>query len=536
MMDAGTPVHSLLRPTDADEVVITSSSAPSTLPNSVVASPGPRVLLPGVESGGEGQEHQGGEASSKGQASTRESFSRATMDRSIAAKMYIEQYYDNLLKSARDRGERRQLLEKKMENLHLSNKEQNDLRKDLDKKESEHIRMKRTKLSPKDFVTIRIIGRGAFGEVHLVRRKSNDHIYAMKKLRKSEMLKKEQVAHVRAERDILAIANNGWVVKLYCSFQDETYLYLVMEYLPGGDMMTMLIKYDIFTEEAARFYIAETVLAIESIHQLNFLHRDIKPDNLLLDDRGHIKLTDFGLCTGFQRMHSSSFYQKLVGEAMTIKLKLASETMLTRTERIASWKKMRRTLAYSAVGTPDYTAPEVFLQIGYGEECDWWSVGVIMFEMLIGYPPFLSDNSTETCLKILNCRETLRFPDDVPISREARDLIERLVCERSERLGVNGAEEIKAHPFFRGVPWDSLREVTAPFVPTLKGPDDSSNFEIYEELPDPGDSLPSGIKGLKTQDLPFIGYTFKNFDHKEKRKQAQDKSRPTLDDIFTDSR
>jgi len=274
------------------------------------------------------------------------------------------------------------------------------------------------------------------------------------------------------------------------------------------------------------------LLAIDSVHKLGYIHRDIKPDNLLLDEKGHVKLTDFGLCTGFHRMHTSAFYQKLVGEAMTIKRKLVAETPLTRTERIASWKKARRTLAYSAVGTPDYTAPEVFLQIGYGEECDWWSLGVIMFEMLIGYPPFLSDNSTETCLKIINCKETLRFPEDIRISHDAQDLIERLVCDRSTRLGGGntGVEEIKSHPFFRGVNWDTLREQIAYFIPTLTSPTDTSNFEEYEPLDDedvashvhqhhhasPKEGhTPQGVRKIKVpteKDLPFIGYTYKAFD------------------------
>jgi serine/threonine kinase 38 len=149
----------------------------------------------------------------------------------------------------------------------------------------------------------------------LVQKKDTGHVYAMKILRKSDMLAKEQVAHVRAERDILEKADNPWVVKMFYSFQDSVNLYLIMEFLPGGDLMTMLINREILTNEETQFYIAESLIAIDSIHQLGFIHRDIKPDNLLLDDRGHIKLSDFGLCTGLKRAHTTEFYRSLTPSA-----------------------------------------------------------------------------------------------------------------------------------------------------------------------------------------------------------------------------
>ena len=157
-----------------------------------------------------------------------------------------------------------------------------------------------------------MIGKGSFGEVRVVQKVDTGKIYAMKTLRKSEMLKKDQLAHVRAERDVLAESNSPWVVQLYYSFQDSAYLYLLMEFLPGGDLMTMLIKYDTFSEDVTRFYIAECVLALEGIHQLGFIHRDIKPDNILIDRKGHIKLSDFGLSTGFHKQHDNAYYQKLL--------------------------------------------------------------------------------------------------------------------------------------------------------------------------------------------------------------------------------
>ncbi|CAL1270914.1 unnamed protein product [Larinioides sclopetarius] len=160
------------------------------------------------------------------------------------------------------------------------------------------------------FHKIRTIGIGAFGEVALVRKVDANQLYAMKTLRKSDVLKRNQVAHVKAERDILAEADNEWVVKLYYSFQDDENLYFVMDFIQGGDLMSLLIKLGVFSEELARFYIAELVLAVESVHKMGFIHRDIKPDNILIDRDGHIKLTDFGLCTGFRWTHNSKYYQR----------------------------------------------------------------------------------------------------------------------------------------------------------------------------------------------------------------------------------
>ena len=227
-----------------------------------------------------------------------------------AYKFYMEQHVENVLKSHQQRQQRRIQLENEMAQVGLSEEAQCQMRRMLHKKESNYIRLKRAKMDKMHFDKIKTLGIGAFGEVALVRKKDTDQLYAMKTLRKSDVLRRNQANHVKAERDILAEADNEWVVKLYYSFQDKYNLYFVMDYIPGGDMMSLLIKFSIFKESLARFYIAELVSAIESVHKMGFIHRDIKPDNILIDKDGHIKLTDFGLCTGFRWTHNSKYYQK----------------------------------------------------------------------------------------------------------------------------------------------------------------------------------------------------------------------------------
>eukprot|EP01105_Mastigella_eilhardi_P001220 TRINITY_DN114_c0_g1_i5.p1 TRINITY_DN114_c0_g1~~TRINITY_DN114_c0_g1_i5.p1 ORF type:complete len:712 (+),score=213.94 TRINITY_DN114_c0_g1_i5:239-2374(+) len=400
-----------------------------------------------------------------------------TVSASLSCKIWIENYYEKLIQGMKEHEKRRELLEQQMDLKHLSKKERSGLRKQLAQLEGVYLRMKRSKMTLSDFNVISVIGRGAFGEVLLARKKDTNELVAVKKLLKKKMLKKNQMAHVRAERDVLVAAHNDnpWVVKLLYSFQDEEYLYLVMEFLPGGDMMSLLIKYDIFSENQTRFYVVELLLAIESVHANGYIHRDIKPDNLIFDHQGHLKLTDFGLCTGFHKMHSTEFYNKILKEAKKKQLKNITDRKYDRVRH-------RRVMAYSTVGTPDYTCPEVINEIGYGAECDFWSVGCILFEMLAGYPPFAADSSSETCHNISNWRQTFEFPKDKQFSPEAKDLISRLLCDKEHRLGYQtGVTEIKAHPFFKGVVWENFRETTKPpFIPELRNSEDLSNFDRSE--------------------------------------------------------
>jgi hypothetical protein len=227
-----------------------------------------------------------------------------------AFRFYMEQHYDNLIRQVKEREERRSKLERDMLELGIADDMKPQLRLLLQQKESNYNRLKRVKLNKDMFIRIQTLGVGAFGEVVLVQKRDTLQLFAMKILRWSEVVRRNQIAHVKAERDILAEADNDWVVKLYWSFRDDDCLYFILEYIPGGDLMGLLIKQEIFSEELARFYIAELVVAIENVHKLGFIHRDIKPDNILIDKQGHIKLTDFGLCTGFRPSHSSQAYKQ----------------------------------------------------------------------------------------------------------------------------------------------------------------------------------------------------------------------------------
>ena len=238
--------------------------------------------------------------------------SQHTKEKATRAKVMLETFYTSLGSQHKSRNLRLSKLEESLQSdPHLTDLAKLERRRQHAARETEYLRLKRAKLGVEDFEPLKVIGKGAFGEVRLVQKIDTGHVYAMKVLRKAEMVEKEQVAHVRAERDILVEVDHTWVVKMFYSFQDAEALYLVMEFLPGGDLMTLLMKKDTLPEEAAQFYMAETALAIETIHQLGFIHRDIKPDNLLLDSRGHVKLSDFGLCTGLQKSHRTDYYRDL---------------------------------------------------------------------------------------------------------------------------------------------------------------------------------------------------------------------------------
>uniref|UniRef100_A0A8C4PX64 non-specific serine/threonine protein kinase n=1 Tax=Eptatretus burgeri TaxID=7764 RepID=A0A8C4PX64_EPTBU len=343
----------------------------------------------------------------------------------------------------------------------------------LQRYEKAVMNVRELRMKVEDYESLKIIGRGAFGEVQLVRHKSTQKVYAMKLLHKFEMIKRSESAFFWEERDIMAFANSPWVVQLFYAFQDDRFLYMVMEYMPGGDLVNLMSNYDM-PEKWARFYTAEVVLALDAIHSMDFIHRDVKPDNMLLDKLGHLKLADFGTC-----------------------MKMNSEGMVR---------------CETAVGTPDYISPEVLKSQGghgyYGRECDWWSVGVFLYEILVGDTPFYAESLVGTYGKIMDHENSLTFPSDVDISKNAKSLICAFLTE-SVRLGRNGVKEVKSHDFFKNDQWtwENIRESIAPVIPELSSDTDTSNFDEIERNKGDEETFPVP-KAFAGNQLPFVGFTY----------------------------
>nr|XP_012151796.1 PREDICTED: microtubule-associated serine/threonine-protein kinase 3 isoform X6 [Megachile rotundata] len=311
-----------------------------------------------------------------------------------------------------------------------------------------------------DYEVLKLISNGAYGAVYLVKEKTTRQRFAMKKINKNNLMLRNQVEQVFAERDIMSFTDNPFVVSMYCSFETKKHLCLVMEYVEGGDCANLLKNIGPLPPDMARFYFAETVLAVEYLHSYGIVHRDLKPDNLLITALGHIKLTDFGL----SKMGLMSLATNLY------------EGYIDRDTRQFSDKQV--------FGTPEYIAPEVILRQGYGKPVDWWSMGIILYEFLIGCVPFFGDTPEELFAHTVNESvdrvDDIEWPDedDWPVQPEAKDIITALLQQSPrDRLGTGGSHEVKEHLYFYGVNWNSLLRQKAEFVPQLVNDEDTSYFD-----------------------------------------------------------
>ncbi|KAF1925867.1 kinase-like protein [Didymella exigua CBS 183.55] len=521
----------------------------------------------------------------------------ATVEQAAVAKIFFESHFNQLLSTqVSPRSLRRRQLERKIFAMALPNEQRQYKRQRWYAAETHHLRQTRVMKSKtiarqnikgvhiSNYDIVRVLGKGSFGVVRLVREKSDNinsssgsssdaghnnmntssgigvrpslpvrkakQVYAMKVIRKSDMLRNSQEGHLRAERDFLVASENSrWVVPLVASFQDNTNLYLVMEYMMGGDFLGLLLREDILDEGAARFYIAQMILCIEEAHKMNWIHRDIKPDNFLITASGHLKISDFGLAFDGHWMHNQGYYHEqrhgllqdldleVQGDEQDVDEERKRQAALKTTDSvngqaafrqryglkqdaanrpILDWlnRTQRRQFAKSVVGTSQYMAPEVIRGEDYDGRCDWWSVGIILFECLYGYTPFFQDNRQKTKERILEHKHHLHFPTDsrfqrptkdrvrlMPVSRNAIELIMRLLDDRQNRLSCkryrendwvlrdkaigtrryrslrstghivypNDAEDIKAHPFFRHTQWSTLHLARPPIVPRVHG-------------------------------------------------------------------
>jgi serine/threonine kinase 38 len=422
--------------------------------------------------------------------------SQLTYEKVIVAKKYIERKYN--LKSLKNL-EWNGIIDK-IDTLNISDKDKEKIKKEIYDKEMYKYRKKREKQSIQDYESLEIIGRGAFGEVHVCKEKKTGNIVAIKKIKKSVIETKNQIIHIRNEQLLMSKIKSPWIVDLKASFQEGDYLYLVMDYLPGGDLMSLLIKKDILTEKEAKFYIAEIISAVESIHNLHCIHRDIKPDNILIDKNGHIKLSDFGLAKV-----SDSLYNN---DLNIIKFNNDNNED----------DNFKHEKNYSCVGTAYYVAPEVLNKKGYGPEIDWWSVGIIFYEMLCGYAPFCSKETSRVCYKILHWEKFLEIPRKIKLSKNAEDLIKKMINNPNLRLGKNGVLEIKNHPFFNDIDWDNLLNMKPPFIPNLSS---DSDVKYFEKFPMKEPFYPPEPKHKKRNDIEYIEYTFKTSNNEEKNLEEE---------------
>ncbi|KAK8010942.1 hypothetical protein PG990_009907 [Apiospora arundinis] len=319
------------------------------------------------------------------------------------------------------------------------------------------------KLKIEDFDLLKVVGKGSFGKVMQVRKKDTNRIYALKTIRKAHIISRSEVAHTLAERSVLAQINNPFIVPLKFTFQSPEKLYFVLAFVNGGELFHHLQKEQRFDVNRARFYTAELLCALECLHGFNVIYRDLKPENILLDYQGHIALCDFGLC----------------------KLDMKDED---------------RTNTFC--GTPEYLAPELLMGNGYNKTVDWWTLGVLLYEMLTGLPPFYDENTNEMYRKILS--EPLHFPGP-------EDLLTKLLNRDPEhRLGAGGSAEIKAHPFFHAIDWRKLlqRKYEPTFKPRVTDALDVTNFDEDFTQEKPQDSFVDGPMLSQTMQDQFQGFSY----------------------------
>ncbi|KAJ1647105.1 serine/threonine-protein kinase dbf2 [Coemansia asiatica] len=473
-----------------------------------------------------------------------------------AAQVYFLEYYVDHLTYIANRRRRLEDFKNAIRSVQTTRQHVQDSWTTHCASESAILRRRRNRTREREFDVLAQIGQGGYGQVFLARKRDTGEVCALKKMAKKLLVKLGEVQHILTERDILRTSRSEWLVKLLYSFQDQHSLYLAMEYVPGGDVRTLLNQNGILRHQIARFYIGEMLVAVAALHSFGYFHRDLKPENFLVDAGGHIKLTDFGLSHG----HLS----RPTLEAMKKKLDRVKDQEVvyhSSSEKRSFYKSMRQDempRAYSIVGSPDYMAPEILYtslamdqqkkkkrqggagtsdaaagpladaHLGYDFRVDYWSLGCILYEFLASYAPFTGPSADDVWRNVYHWSKAFHRPEfdsheaEENLHPEAWDLITRLVCHRGERLcSVN---EAAAHPYFRGMSLNSLRATELPpFVPELQSETDKAYFddfsnpndmELYRDVYNKRKELDSLVDSQNAADgvdpAAFIGFTYRH--------------------------
>ncbi|CAI4858935.1 ADM_collapsed_G0058430.mRNA.1.CDS.1 [Saccharomyces cerevisiae] len=393
-------------------------------------------------------------------------------------------------------------------------------------REHEVLRKRRLKPKHKDFQILTQVGQGGYGQVYLAKKKDSDEICALKILNKKLLFKLNETNHVLTERDILTTTRSDWLVKLLYAFQDPESLYLAMEFVPGGDFRTLLINTRILKSGHARFYISEMFCAVNALHELGYTHRDLKPENFLIDATGHTKLTDFGLAAGTVSNERIESMKIRLEEVKNLEFPAFTERSIEDRRKI--YHNMRKTeinYANSMVGSPDYMALEVLEGKKYDFTVDYWSLGCMLFESLVGYTPFSGSSTNETYENLRYWKKTLRRPrtEDrrAAFSDRTWDLITRLIADPINR--VRSFEQVRKMSYFAEINFETLRTSSPPFIPQLDDETDAGYFDDFtneEDMAKYADVFKrqnklSAMVDDSAVDSKLVGFTFRHRDGKQ---------------------
>lgn len=389
-------------------------------------------------------------------------------------------------------------------------------------KESQYLRLRRVRTSLKEFTILAMLGKGGYGQVYLCRKVDTGEVLALKQMKKSRFTDRNEVHRVKKEREVMTKTDSIWLARLKYCFQSQHYLYMAMEYIPGGDLKTLLDHMTVLDETDAKFLFAEMALAVDALHQLGYIHRDLKPDNFMIDRNGHLKLIDFGLSKeGFSEKLNTS--RSLKRRTSSFRVGTWSKNNTSILPQFTKSRNKKRQI-FSVVGSPEYMALEILNQEGYSNLVDYWSLGVILFEFLFGYTPFGAETVAGVFDNVKNFRSRVVKPprdeddEDEEISDDCWDLIIRLITSADQRLGKNGINDLKNHRWFKGFDWGGIRDMEPPFMPNLESENDTSYF------PSDNPVVQSGLAELEAEN--------DDLDHLISKQLARSSESNSMESVF----